>query len=136
MPEPIIAGKALVPWAGLRESLFDKLLQLVSVPVLRHGQSPLPWCSQDAATAGAFLIGYSFGGHIAARPALAGPSVAYLILIATPVSPALLGRLRTSERIADLTIHDIPGDPVRAGMPLWQLVAALPRLATQLRRMA
>ncbi|OSM01414.1 hypothetical protein MAIT1_01362 [Magnetofaba australis IT-1] len=83
------------------------------------------------------LIGYSYGGVVAAQAALdladGGARVEHLILLATPLSADLLQQARRHPNIRQTQVMDLVeyGDPLFAGMSWPRLLASAPTLLWQ-----
>ena len=71
--------------------------------------------------------------RIAASCAANGSRVDNLVLIGTPIEPAFVAALRLNPMIGAVLVIDLAaeGDPIRAGMSIFDLFAALPRLIWQ-----
>lgn len=84
------------------------------------------------------LIGYSYGSiiasQLAAKYAIKGTVIDNLVLIGSPISMEFLQRLRNIVQIKKLIIIDLNeyGDPIFAGMSVFELFSNLPTLAGQM----
>lgn len=72
------------------------------------------------------LIGYSYGSLLAAQTAnfyaRNGIEVHNLVLIGSPIAPDFLDQLRSRKKILKISIFDIPGDDIHAGMSQAELI--------------
>ncbi|CCQ72626.1 hypothetical protein [Magnetospira sp. QH-2] len=129
-----LGSNDLIQMSGLRGSFLDQTIQAGLVMRYRHGPlddfipgDHLPMAEPEN------LVGYSFGGLIAAQIAHALPSVKRLFLIGCPIGGAFLAQLRANPRLLVVDCIDLEehGDPLRAGMSDLDLMAALPMLTGQ-----
>lgn len=80
------------------------------------------------------LIGYSYGSLLAAQTAnyysKQGHIVDHLVLIGSPIDKEFLYKLRAYRHIKKVVVIDLTakGDPIYAGMPLTDLMEAVPQL--------
>jgi len=85
------------------------------------------------------LVGYSYGGLQAAQAAAdyadQGGKVDHLVLLATPVSPEFLDKLRRNPNIGKVVVIDLAdkGDDIRVGMSMGELLKSLPKLGLDFR---
>lgn len=83
------------------------------------------------------LIGYSYGSLLAAQTAnfyaTRGHIVDHLILIGSPIDADFLLRLERNKNIKKVVVMNLTdkGDPLRAGMSEVELLASIPKLASQ-----
>lgn len=84
------------------------------------------------------LIGYSYGSIVAAQLAAQYAKkrtvIDHLVLIGSPISRTFLERLHHVPHIKKLVIINLDerGDPIYAGMGVFELFSSLPRLALQM----
>jgi hypothetical protein len=80
------------------------------------------------------FIGYSYGSLLAAQTAnfyaRSGKAVDHLVMIASPISAGFLAHLRSLQNLKKVTVIDIPGDGIHAGISQIELMN--PKLATRL----
>ncbi|GAB6052903.1 hypothetical protein JCM17960_17230 [Magnetospira thiophila] len=134
-----LGTNGLIPLPGLHGSLLDQTLQ--AGLVFRYRSAPLPGFDPRhhlPQPAPENLIGYSFGGLIAAQIAYQLVSVRRLFLVACPISEGFLNDLRAVPRLRVVEAIDLleEGDPLRVGMSDMALLQSLPLLTGQLLNMS
>lgn len=83
------------------------------------------------------LVGYSYGGLLAAQTAIdyasLGGQVDNLVLVATPIEVSFLSKLKAHPNIISIKIVDLSAfrDPIRTGMSDWHIIKSVPSVAFQ-----
>lgn len=121
--------------AVIREDWSDGVvLDVFNVLTLRNRDEKDTKLALRGSTGRQFnLIGYSFGALQAAQASIdyadTGREINFLVLIAAPISSEFLISLQNHPNIGNVIIVNLDGDPIFAGMSVFELAASLPKLA-------
>jgi pimeloyl-ACP methyl ester carboxylesterase len=134
---PVTIGSKGLLRGNWQDSVLDKTLQCALTTYFAAAPRPLPRARKPILDPDFdVLIGYSFGGLVAAQAALKRKVTNQLVLIAAPLGPDLLAVVRSSDRVQKTLILDLKaeGDPLYAGMKTGRIFLSLPELIRQYRR--
>lgn len=135
-------------WVGLTNTAtkvmggeFGTIVDAIRAGLIIRYEDESPWTidsGMDQPAEQFNLIGYSYGSLLAAQTAnfysKKGFKVDNLVLIGSPIEKEFLFKLRAYRNIGKVTVIDLRehGDPIYAGMPLTELTAGVPQLATDM----